>query len=767
MSVVYRGERVEGGFGQRVAVKLIALPVVMTEAMARQIQGRFEAERQIVARLEHPDICRLLDGGVTEGGIPYLVLEYVEGKDLVEATAGWGERERVRLLARVARVVHYAHQRLVVHRDLKPSNIMVTGEGHPKLLDFGIAKTLDEAEWGMGGEKTATVFRAATPGYASPEQLRGEALTTATDIYSLGVVARKVLREGVKGDLAAIVGRATREEAGERYPSAAALAGDLERYLEGLPLEARQGQLRYIAAKYVKRHKAAVVVAGVALALAVGFTGLTVVQKRQIAREQQRAEEVARFLRGLFQASDPAFNLGAIPSTRELLDRGAQRMRGSVEDEETRLALMETMAGAYSGLGLYEKSNGMYEEIAGVLEKRGSEGAGRLARVYAEMAEGAAQLGHYEEAMKWGERGVAAARALRPADAGVEAVALEKHCLAYALATKHGEAAPLCKEAAEKAEGSGLTLREQARILRNHGIVLKDLTEYGEAEKAFQRSLTLARSDARADGPTVAVTLTEMGSLYFREGKFEAAKGTFEEAIGLQRRLYPEGHLFTARTLNNLANTRATMRQFEEAEKTYREAHVLYRKFVGEDSGELATSLSNMAVTQQSAGRMEEAGETLRAVMEMHARGTGKGQRPYLSTLLKYANLRVEQGRSGEAVGQAREAVGGFDRLTPVPKLEAGFARVVLAAALIESGRAREAAEPARAGREILSAILQPTHWMRYYADVVLGVALAARGRREEGRALIEPVYELQRHTKSTGAWRARWIEKMWKAYWG
>ena len=505
--------------------------------------------------------------------------------------------------------------------------------------------------------------------------------------------------------------------------------------------------------------------AGVAVALAVGFTGLTVVQKRQIAREQQRAEEVARFLRGLFQASDPAFNLGAIPSTRELLDRGAQRMQDEVQDEETRLALMETMAGAYSGLGLYEKSNGMYEEIAGLLEKRGQEGAGRLARVYAEMAEGAAQLGRYEEAAKWGERGVTAARSLKPADAGVEAVALEKHCLAYALATKHGEAAPLCKEAAEKSEGSGLTPREQARILRNHGIVLKDLSEYGEAEKAYRRSVALARSGGRADGPTVAVSLAELGGLYFREGKFKESTEMFGEAIALQRQLYPEGHLFTARTLNNLANTLATMRQFGEAEKIYRRRTCCTGSMWGR-SGSWRRRCRTWRDTAER-GRMEEAAETLRAVMEMHAQGTGKGQRPYLSTLLKYANLRVEQGRSGEAVGQAREAVGGFDRLTPVPKLEAGFGRIVLAAALIESGRPGEALEPARAGREILAAILQPTHWMRYYADVALGVALAAQGRREEGRALIEPVYDLQRNTKSTGAWRARWIEKMWRTYCG
>ena len=301
MSVVYRGERVEGGFTQRAAIKLIAVPGVMTAGLARQIQQRFEAERQIIARLEHPDICKLLDGGVTEDGVPYLVLEYVEGTDLLTYARQRPVEERIKLLARVARTVHYAHQRLVVHRDLKPSNILVTAEGHPKLLDFGIAKTLDPAEWGLPGDRTATVLRAATPGYASPEQLRGEALTTATDIYSLGVLARQLFQDAADEDLTAIAARATRDEPGERYSSAAALAADLERHLQGLPLEARQGNLRYVAMKFVRRHKVGVVAASVAVLFGMGFTAVTLVQKRQIERERARAASVAAFLQGLFR----------------------------------------------------------------------------------------------------------------------------------------------------------------------------------------------------------------------------------------------------------------------------------------------------------------------------------------------------------------------------------------------------------------------------------------------------------------------------------
>ncbi len=185
MSVVYRAERA-AGYEQRVAVKIIALPTLLTEAMAKQILARFEAERQIAARLEHPNICKLHDGGITSDGLPYLVLEYVEGEDLLRYCAGQPLGRQLALARETALAVHYAHQRLVVHRDLKPSNVMVTATGHVKLLDFGIAKALDAM--GAGGERTSTVFRAATPEYASPEQMRGEDVTTASDVYSLGVL---------------------------------------------------------------------------------------------------------------------------------------------------------------------------------------------------------------------------------------------------------------------------------------------------------------------------------------------------------------------------------------------------------------------------------------------------------------------------------------------------------------------------------------------------------------------------------------------------
>ena len=317
MSIVHRAERVEGGYHQRAAIKLIALPALLPQALEREILERFESERQISAKLEHANTCRL-----------YLVLEYVEGVDLVSYASGRPLRERVRLMADVARVVHFAHERLLVHRDLKPANILVPAEGVIKLFDFGIAKPLDPSEWELPEQQTATLFRAATPPYATSEQLRGETVTTAADIYSLGRVWNELAGAQGEEDLSAIAAKASREEPDQRYSSAAEFALDLERWLAGLPVSARHGNWQYQAAKFVRRNRIAVGAAGLVAVLLTIFAGVTYWQKQQMDQQRQRAETVAGLLRGLFRSADPEQNQGNHLTTRELLDNGAGRIPG-------------------------------------------------------------------------------------------------------------------------------------------------------------------------------------------------------------------------------------------------------------------------------------------------------------------------------------------------------------------------------------------------------------------------------------------------------
>jgi serine/threonine protein kinase len=351
MGEVFEARRADGSFEGRAAVKLLKRG--MDSAAVLQ---RFALERQALARLNHPHIARLLDAGASEEGLPYFVMEYVDGRPIHEAAEGLPLADRLRLFLQLAEAVSYAHRQLLVHRDLKPGNVMVDGHGQVKLLDFGIAKALDPGEataadaagLTLGGE------RPFTPHYASPEQVRGEPVTTATDLYSLGVLlyllltgerpygrrasspveaARAVLdeeptrpsslarpepgweqtRRRLEGDLDNILLKALEKPVERRYASVDALAADVRAYLEGFPVSARAAQPGYVLAKFVRRHRWAVAAAtlgglGLAMGLSAallqerfaaaagtvglaGGLGLALVQARAAARSRDAAAQ--------------------------------------------------------------------------------------------------------------------------------------------------------------------------------------------------------------------------------------------------------------------------------------------------------------------------------------------------------------------------------------------------------------------------------------------------------------------------------------------
>ena len=293
MGAVYLAERVDGELKQRVAIKFLR-----TGAEPPFFRERFLRERQILASLNHPGIARLLDAGHT-GGHPYLVMEYVDGIRVDQYAAGLDARQVLALVVRVAEAVSYAHRNLVIHRDLKPSNILVDGAGQPKLLDFGIAKILDASE------ETRTMERMMTPEYASPEQLRGDAQATTTDVYSLGAVLYRLLtgvspqaaaaapalalNESVSGDLAAILSKSMREEPEERYASMDLFVADLQAYLDHRPVLARRGNAFYAARKFVRRHWLPMAAGLLAVA---GLAGGLLVANRERAIAERRFQQV-------------------------------------------------------------------------------------------------------------------------------------------------------------------------------------------------------------------------------------------------------------------------------------------------------------------------------------------------------------------------------------------------------------------------------------------------------------------------------------------
>ena len=391
MGEVYRARRVDAQYDKEVAIKLV--PAGYHRDFVLQ---RVRAERQILANLDHPDIARLIDGGATDDGLPYLVMELVEGEPLDRycEQRKLTVRERLQLFRDVCATVSYAHQRLVVHRDLKPSNILVTAEGRVKLLDFGIAKLLQPGASEAGAAPTITLMQALTPGFASPEQILGDTITTASDVYSLGVVlyllltgrspyrtsldsAHDAIREvcqndpqapsahaALDRDLDAITLRALRKEPDRRYRSVDLLSEDIRRHLAGLPVTARGDQFSYRAGKFVRRHKIEIAAAGVLAVTLLGgvFASMREAriaeQQRLLAeQESERAERHFQSVRKLadtfvFQVHDAIKDLPGSTAARELLVTTALEYLNTLAAEAgTDRELQQDVATAYEKVG--------------------------------------------------------------------------------------------------------------------------------------------------------------------------------------------------------------------------------------------------------------------------------------------------------------------------------------------------------------------------------------------------------------------------------
>jgi len=409
MGMVYVAVR-EDDYEQQVALKLIHPDRLSVRGL-----DRFYKERQILARLQHPNVARLLDGGTCDRLLPYLVMEYVEGEpiDRYCERHRLGPRQRLELFCTVCEAVQFAHRNLVVHRDLKPSNVLVTSAGVVKLLDFGIAKLLNDELY--ASESTVPGEEPMTPIYASPEQIVGQMITTASDVYSLGVLLCKLLtghlpydlrdygaaqmveavcrmeprnpsslvrgkaeRRRLAGDVDAVVLKALRKDPGERYASASELAEGVRRHLAHLPVRASAGSWSYRARKLVRRYKLGVALVLTLLLTILGFSVATTVlwrraveQKRQVVAQKElaersllRAEQVSTFLRELFRTADPNVAQGEPPSVREILDRSRPRLlAGELENEpEVRADLLDTLGSVYDDLGFFDDARALKEE---------------------------------------------------------------------------------------------------------------------------------------------------------------------------------------------------------------------------------------------------------------------------------------------------------------------------------------------------------------------------------------------------------------------
>ncbi len=378
--------------------KLVAIKIIRRGLDTDDILQRFRSERQILATLDHSNITRLLDGGTTDDGLPYFVMEHIEGEpiDVYCDKRELNITARLKIFQRVCAAVSYAHQNLVVHRDIKPGNVLVTKEGVPRLLDFGIAKLV--APGTSPAERTRTGLRVLTPEYASPEQIRSETITTASDVYSLGVLLYELLTGNrpyrladqtpaemeqlicggeperpsaaagsmagrrLRGDLDNIILMAMRREPQRRYGSVEQFSEDIRRHLDGLPVIARPDTFGYRTTKFVARHKAGVAAAAL-LVLTLGAGVVATAWQARVARlETAKAQRINAFLQEMLSSSSPGYdspNARKDPDIKvsEVVAGAAKRAETELADQPEVLAeIQRTIGAAYYAQGRYDQA---------------------------------------------------------------------------------------------------------------------------------------------------------------------------------------------------------------------------------------------------------------------------------------------------------------------------------------------------------------------------------------------------------------------------
>jgi len=634
MGAVYEASRADDEFQQRVALKLVKGSSDPEAAL-----HRFRQERQILAALAHPHIARLLDGGVTPEGQPFFVMEYVDGKPIDKycEEKRLGIRERLQLFRDVCAAVQYAHQHLIVHRDLKPGNILVTPEGDVKLLDFGIAKLLRQSDE-IAATLTMTGMHVMTPEYASPEQVRGASVTTATDVYSLGVVLYELLtgtrpfhlkerllgemeriiceqeptkpstavmkagastigdtkperlRRALSGDLDNIVLLALRKEPQRRYSSAEALSEDMRRYLDGEPVRAHPPTFTYRSAKFIRRHWTPVVAACLLLLCLTGGILATWRQMLRANSEAAKAKAVNDFLQNDLLAQASA-NVQARPDTkpdpdlkvRTALDRAAARIAGKFDRQPlVEASIRQTIGTTYMDLGLYPEAQRQVERAFDLRRRAlGPEHPDTLTSMY----------------------GLA---------------------ILYWRQGKYAEAEPLYTKVLEvRRRVLGPEHSDTLTTMTLLALLYADEGKFAQAEPLYTEALEAERRALGPEHPDTLATMDSLAQLYWQQGKYAEAEPLYTKVLEVARRVLGPEHPRTLNSMNNLANLYRSQGKYAQAELLFTKVLEVERRMLGVEHPDTLLSMNNLAGLYYSQGKYAQAEPLLTNALEVNLRVLG------------------------------------------------------------------------------------------------------------------------------------------------
>ncbi len=614
MGVVYRAERDDGEFRQAVAIKVVRMGL----GTGPGIVARFRAERQMLATITHPNIARLLDGGITAGGLPYLVLEFVQGQTITDFARDrkLPERQRLRLFQQVCAAVQYAHQNLIVHRDLKPANTLVTPASEVKLLDFGIAKLLLTDNSVDTSLLTRATERLMTPEYASPEQICGDRITTATDVYGLGVLLYELLsghrpfilhslsareaqlvvteraatppsQAGLQGtaglgrlhratDLDRIVLKAMHKQPERRYASVLELSADIDRHLSGFPVYARPDSTAYRTRRFLLRHKLGSLAAAGFLLTVLSLSVLLAVQARRARQEAASADAVAQYLIGLFSSAQPDSTQGRSTSARELLDTGVAHLDSTWTGDLTAKArLLTTLGSVYYQLGALPQAKGLFEQSRTIYRHLPNRDPAALADLLNSLGEVELDNGDYDESLRDYSESVRLFSQYRPQSS----------------------------ELADSMDGlSG---------------ILWETGDFAASERYHLQAISMASRVIGPDAPMTLVDKNNLAVLYVDMGRYREAERIDRDVLATRQRIFGEHNSHTASSTDHLGLVLEYEGRYNEAFPLLMHALELRRSLYGAEHPRIAVSLMHLSQYFRETGRSAEAERYARAALDM------------------------------------------------------------------------------------------------------------------------------------------------------
>ncbi len=810
MGVVCLAVRADDAYRKQVAVKLLRTDRFLGDT-ARQadLHRRFQIERQALANLDHPNIARLLDGGTMDDGAPYLVMDFIEGQPIDEYcdTGGLSVRERLELVQTVCTAVQYAHQRLVIHRDLKPSNILVTPEGVPKLLDFGIAKLLDP-EFTVAGNPTATALQPMTPEYASPEQVRGERVTTASDVYSLGVVLYELLtghlpypltdkpphevarliceqeperpstavlrvesrltrdgsrwlsltpesvsssREGqpdrlqrrLAGDMDMILLKALRKEPERRYPSIEQFSEDIRRHLVGLPVMARPDTFTYRATKFVQRHRV-----GVALGLLVMGSLLvgavgTAWQARVARQERDEAQ------RAKITEAEQRQNAEANLRRAEQAENNAQVKARTAE------SVTEFLVDLFKASDPFGETDRAGQVADVTAQELLHQGAQRIAKELKDQPETRAAVqtamgrvylsrGLYDRADELLSETLETRVGLLTERHLDTAVSQLDLGSLRRLQGRYREAEVLLRQALDTRQALlGDDHADVAQSLAGLAAVLHKINRFDEAEVLFRRAVAIYRQQPDEHDGLPKI-LSDFADMLEVQGNYAEAESLFGEALALVRARFGEDHPRVAVTLGRLARLRASRGDFKEAAALHRKVIDILRVHLGNRHPLLAAKLVDLGTALVKNGQYSEAEHHYREALEVYGAASGEESPRVAIALDSLAFTVAKQGRSAEAEPLYREALTMHRRVHGDRHMETARCLTNLAE-LLNLKHPAEAESMFAEALSINREIFGNEHIQVANALIGLAVAMEAQGRPNAAEPLHREALAIQR----------------------